>query len=92
MSVDSSVDGVQVIIMANTRELIRQVQAVIERICKNTKITSCIGDTNSPEVIKEHILVTVPKWVENRLKGRSPLDIKNLKLICYDEADEIFLQ
>jgi hypothetical protein len=39
-----------------------------------------------------HILITVPKWIENRLEGRKPLCLKNLKLIIYDEADEIFLQ
>jgi hypothetical protein len=38
-----------------------------------------------------HILITVPKWIENRLEGRKPLCLKNLKLIIYDEADEIFL-
>jgi superfamily II DNA/RNA helicase len=77
--------------VANTRELIRQVQAVIERVCKNTKVTSCIGDTNSPDKLS-HIVVTVPKWIENRLSGRKQMDIKHLKMIVYDEADEIFLQ
>lgn len=77
--------------MANTRELIRQVQAVIEVVSKDTKVTSCIGDTNSGDKLS-HIVVTVPKWIENRISGRTPLDLSHLKMIAYDEADEIFLQ
>lgn len=37
-------------------------------------------------------MVTTPKWLENRLIGRKPFDISHLKMIAYDEADEIFLQ
>lgn len=91
MRVDPNIEGVQVIIIANTRELIRQVQQVISRVCQNTKVTCCVGDTNTP-ASAAHIVVTVPKWLENRLTGRKCLDLKNLKLIIYDEADEIFQQ
>jgi len=91
MRVDPAIDAVQVIIIANTRELIRQVQAVVERVCRNTKVTCCIGDTNSSEKLA-HIVVTVPKWIENRIAGRKVMDLSHLKMIVYDEADEIFLQ
>jgi superfamily II DNA/RNA helicase len=37
-------------------------------------------------------VVTVPKWIDNRLTGRKPIDLSNLKLVIYDEADEIFQQ
>lgn len=37
-------------------------------------------------------MVSVPKWIENRLAGRKPLDLKNVNLVIYDEADEIFMQ
>ena len=33
MRVDPSIEGVQVLIIANTRELIRQVQQVISKVC-----------------------------------------------------------
>jgi len=48
-----------------------------------------IGDNETPAE-GAHIVVTVPKWIENRLTGKKPLNLKNLKLIIYDEADEIF--
>jgi superfamily II DNA/RNA helicase len=91
MAVDPELDAVQVIILANTRELIRQVQAVVEIVCKNTNVTSCIGDTASSDKLA-HIVVTVPKWLENRVTGRKSMDISNIKMMAYDEADEIFLQ
>jgi superfamily II DNA/RNA helicase len=90
MSVDPEVEKVQVIIVANTRELIRQVQAVIAVVAKNTKVTCCIGDTNTSDKLA-HILVTVPKWLENRVSGRTPIDFSQVKLVAFDEADEIFL-
>lgn len=37
-------------------------------------------------------MVTVPKWLENRVGGRKPIDLTHVKMIAYDEADEIFLQ
>ena len=37
-----------------------------------------------------HIVITSPGWIANMLGGRKPLDLKNLKLIVFDEADEIF--
>jgi ATP-dependent RNA helicase DeaD len=66
MSVDPSIKAVQVIIIANTRELIRQVQDVLRVVSKNTKVTSCIGDQNTSKEYA-HIIVTVPKWIENKL-------------------------
>ena len=91
MRVDPSIEGVQVLIIANTRELIRQVQQVISKVCQNTKVTCCIGDTNTA-TSAANIVVTVPKWIDNRLTGRKPIDLSNLKLVIYDEADEIFQQ
>ena len=91
MRVDPSIEGVQVLIIANTRELIRQVQQVISKVCSNTKVTCCIGYTNTA-TSAANIVVTVPKWIDNRLTGRKPIDLSNLKLVIYDEADEIFQQ
>jgi len=80
-----------VLILANTRELIRQIQAVLEVVSKNTKVTSCIGDINTTEKMA-HIVVTVPGWLGNMVGGRKKFDLQHLKMIAFDEADEIFLQ
>jgi len=38
-------------------------------------------------------MVTVPGYLKNKLVQRnSKLDLSNLKMVVYDEADEIFLQ
>jgi len=62
MRIDPNIDACQVLIVANTRELIRQVQAVIDRLTRGTKVTSQIGETNSPDKLA-HIVVTVPMWI-----------------------------
>lgn len=48
MKVDTKIDNIQIVILANTRELIRQIQQVIEKVSKNTSVKSCIGDQSSP--------------------------------------------
>jgi superfamily II DNA/RNA helicase len=48
MKVDTKIDNIQIVILANTRELIRQIQQVIEKVSKNTGVKSCIGDQSSP--------------------------------------------
>lgn len=47
MRVDQSDPNIQVLIMANTRELLRQIQQVLERVsCRcDPKITVCVGDS-----------------------------------------------
>ena len=79
------------IIIANTRELIRQIKQVISKITQNLSVSVCIGDTDTPDSAAQ-IVVTVPKWLENRVNKRRPVDLSQLKLIVFDEADEIFIQ
>ena len=44
----------------------------------------------------EYLLLSVsepnPKWIENKINGRKPLDLKHVNMVIYDEADEIFMQ
>lgn len=92
MKVDRDNPACQVLIIANTRELIRQVSQVISRVSKRTNITVCVGDVDTPAQGAQ-IIVTVPQWITNRIsKARKCLDLKSLKMIVYDEADEIYLQ
>jgi ATP-dependent RNA helicase DDX6/DHH1 len=90
LTVDPTSPTIQVIIIANTRELIRQVQQIIEQLTKDSDVTSIIGDTDTPSKPTNHILVTVPAWLKNRVTGRSKLNLSNLKMVVYDEADEIY--
>ena len=91
MKVDRSNPACQVLIIANTRELIRQVQQVISRVSRRTNISVVVGDVDTPQEGAQ-IIVTVPQWITNRIGKRKPLDLKSLKMIVYDEADEIYLQ
>ena len=50
-----------------------------------------VGDKDTPEQPQQQILVTVPKWLEKRVTGRKKMNLSNLKMIIYDEADEIYL-
>lgn len=50
-------------------------------------------DFGEGSIVKKcHILVTTPGYFANKIGGRtSSLDLKNVKLVIYDEADELFL-
>ncbi len=90
MKVDTSVMKIQVIIMAYSRELIRQITQVIEVIASETQTKVVLGEKGLSE--QGHILVTVPGYLKNRLAARScNLDLSALKMIVYDEADELFV-
>ena len=36
--------------------------------------------------------MTVPAWIVNKVTKRQPLDLSHVKMIVYDEADEMYLQ
>ena len=91
MKVDTSVLKVQVIILANTRELIRQIQQVIEVLASETEVRTVLGERGNQDT--GHIMVTVPGYLKNRLIARNcTLDLSQLKCVVYDEADELFVQ
>ena len=91
MRIDPSVMKVQVIILAYSRELIRQITQAIEVMASETQIRAVIGEKGLQE--SGHILVTVPGYLKNRLSARQiNLDLTALKMIIYDEADELFVQ
>ena len=48
MSVNPEIESIQVIILANTRELIRQVQQVLSLLTKDMGIGVAIGDKDTP--------------------------------------------
>ena len=92
MRVDTSINKPQVIILANTRELIRQTLEVMKVLGSETNIKLALGEAGQVD-LTSHILITVPGYLKNKLVARKiDLDLSELKCIVYDEADELFVQ
>lgn len=92
MKVDPEIKKIQVVIFANTRELIRQIQQVSCIIAKSLQINITLGEPGA-KLEGTHILITTPGFVKSRIDSRSgPIDLSALKMIVYDEADELFIQ
>ncbi|CDW74580.1 atp-dependent rna helicase ddx19b [Stylonychia lemnae] len=87
-AVDPSSTDYQVIILANSRELIRQIKQVLDVLSKNTGIKIEIGE--DAEIKQCQILVTTPNYFANKLTGRTSIKLRAIKLVVFDEADEIF--
>ena len=60
-------------------------------ICSQTQIKLLLGESSLKD-FEGHIMITVPGYLKNKLTGRKALDMSALKMIVYDEADELFLQ
>ena len=93
MRVDTKIAKIQVLILANTRELIRQIQQVGSIIGQYTEVKIEFGDS-STKLEGCHILVTTPGFLKSQLnlrKGPS-LNLDSLKMVVFDEADELLLQ
>jgi superfamily II DNA/RNA helicase len=81
-----------VLILANTRELIRQIYGVLEVLSKETQIKLILGETGA-KLKGGHILITVPGYIEKKLEHKKcDLDLEALKMLVFDEADELLLQ
>ena len=61
-------------------------------MARRTDIDILIGEKGDKH-LGGHILVTTPNYVKDKLEGRATtLDLTKLKMIVYDEADELFVQ
>jgi len=96
--IDESVQSIQSIILVPTRELAEQVTKVITDLCNYTKITimKVIGGTNvnlcRDELSKNpHIVVGTPGRILDMIRRRY-LPTVSVKLLTFDEADEILSQ
>jgi len=91
MKIDLDNPKIQVVILANTRELIRQIYQVGSKIGSESKINIVLGEP-SAKLEGAQILVTTPGFLKQRVNNRSgALDLSALKMIVYDEADELFI-
>ena len=81
--IEESLAKPQALCLAPTRELARQIMAVVRSMGKFTKITTFLGvpgnDISYGSKITEHIVVGTPGRVENLIKKRS-LDTSHLKV------------
>lgn len=92
MRVDPKISKIQVLILANTRELIRQIQQVGSIIGKFTEVKIDFGDS-ATKLDGCHILVTTPGYLKSQMNARSQiLNLDSLKMVVFDEADELLLQ
>jgi len=65
MTVDPSIPKVQVLILGNTRELIRQTKDVLDKVGQKMNIKISNGDGEFG-----HILVTTLNFLKSKLTGR----------------------
>lgn len=91
MRVDASNPDTQVLILATSRELIRQTMQVLQQLSIGMNIKIEFGEGS---LVKPcHILVTTPNYFSNKLGGRqSVINFRSLKMVIFDEADEIVKQ
>lgn len=89
MRVDPTIDNYQVLILVHTRELMRQHQQAIEQMVKNTGITVSFAESKTN--IKSHIVISTPGFIKNQVEARQKtMDLSNLKMVIFDELDEMF--
>lgn len=56
-------------------------------------MTLVVGESKAENIETSQILITVPGYLKNKLIDRKRmLDLSALKMIVYDEADELFIQ
>ena len=55
---------------------------------KGTGITVTFGESKNFK--KSHIVVTSPGFFKNQLEARTKINISQVKMVIFDEADEIF--
>jgi len=61
----------------------------MEAVSKKTGVTICIGEKETKSFAQ--IVISVPACIANMSGGRSSMDFSSLKMIVFDEADEIFI-
>ena len=64
---------------------------MIQKVAEKTKIVVGLGDRELTEK-GTHIIVASPQWIASRLGGKTAINLKALKMVVFDEADEIFFQ
>ena len=97
-NIDTEIKKTQVIIILPTHELVNQVATVASEMCSYTDIQVCrvVGGTNIRESIRDlernpEIIVGSPGRILDMI-NRNYLYTDSLKMLIFDEADEILSQ
>lgn len=96
--IESKSKECQALILSPTRELATQIQGVVKHLGNymNIHTHACIGGTQLGEDLKklkqgQQIVSGTPGRVLDMVKRRN-LNIRNVKMLVLDEADELFLK
>ena len=102
-SIDENKNYPQAMILAHTRELVLQIEAVITELGKYLKdekgnalkIAICCGKTsvqqNTKDVKEAQIVIGTPGRIHHMIRERS-FDINKINLVVLDEADQLLNQ
>ena len=87
-SIDENSKNIQAVVFAHTRELVKQIEEVLSKIAKYTKIkvTALLSGENEPNEYGQIIVIT-PGHFENCFLKRNKNEINHLKMMVLDEAD-----
>jgi len=88
MRVDSKVHGIQVIVIANSKILATQIAAQYKKLVQFTSIKAV--DATEEPVDGAHVIVTTLGKLKALLDGRKKPNMKEMKVIIFDEADFYF--
>ena len=87
-SIDELSKNIQAVVFAHTRELVKQIEDVLSKIAKFTKVkvTALLSGENEPKEYGQIIVIT-PGHFDNCFLKRNKSLINNLKMMVLDEAD-----
>ncbi len=96
-NIDETKEYPQAIIMANTKELVLQTEAVIKELGKylNIKLAVCCGKTSVEQNVKDvkdsQIIIGTPGRIIHLIRDRT-FDISKISIMILDEADQLLNQ
>ena len=95
--IDETVEEVQAILVAPTRELASQINSVISSLGQYMKIKTCLAiggvsvSDNIRDVKTSHVLVGTPGRICDLMEQRA-FNLQYIKILIMDEADELLRQ
>lgn len=94
---DTTRASTQTIILAPTRELVKQISTVVSNLGKfirNLRIKVCVGGTSIQHELNQlrydppHIIIGCPGRIVDCIQNKG-IDLSNIKIVILDEADEL---